>query len=55
MTRGLAYWILMIIWLVVGVAMHFALIGSYGIIGFAAIPFLLFGLIGWQVFGPPVR
>jgi hypothetical protein len=55
MTRGLAYWILMIIWLVIGVVMHFGLIGSYGIIGFAAIPFLLFGLVGWQVFGPPVR
>lgn len=55
MTRGLAYWILMIIWLVVGIVLHFGLIGAYAVLGFAAIPFLLFGLVGWQVFGPPVR
>lgn len=55
MTRGLAFWVLMLIWLVVGIAWHFAWIGTYGALGFALIPFLLFALVGWQVFGPPLR
>lgn len=55
MTRGLAFWILMILWLVVGIAWHFAWIGAYGPLGFALVPFLLFALLGWQVFGPPLR
>jgi hypothetical protein len=55
MTRGLAYWVLMLIWLIVGIVWHFGLIGGYGAFGFALIPFLLFALVGWQVFGPPLR
>ena len=55
MTRGLAFWILMLIWLVVGIAWHFAWIGGVAIFGVALIPFLLFALLGWQVFGPPLR
>jgi len=56
MTRGLAFWVLMLIWLVVGIAWHFAWIaGPYGGLGFALIPFLLFCLLGWQVFGAPLR
>jgi hypothetical protein len=55
MTRGLAFWVLMLIWLVIGVAWHFALLGAVGIWGVALIPFLLFALLGWQVFGPPLR
>jgi hypothetical protein len=55
MTRGLAFWVLMLIWLVIGIAWHFALIGAYGVLGVALIPFLLFALLGWQVFGPPLR
>jgi hypothetical protein len=55
MTRGLAYWVLMLIWLVVGIVWHLGLIGAYGVLGVALIPFLLFALFGWQVFGPPLR
>jgi hypothetical protein len=55
MTRALAFWILMLIWLIVGIAYHFALLGTYGLWGIALIPFLLFALLGWQVFGPPLR
>jgi len=55
MTRGLAYWVLMLIWLIVGIVWHFGLIGAYGVLGVALIPFLLFLLVGWQVFGPPLR
>lgn len=55
MTRGLAFWIIMLVWLAVGVAWHFALLGAYAAFGVALIPFLLFALLGWQVFGPPLR
>jgi hypothetical protein len=54
MTRGLAFWVLMLIWLVLGIAWHFALFAG-AIFGVALIPFLLFALVGWQVFGPPLR
>lgn len=55
MSRALAYWILMLIWLVLGIAWHFALVGGLAVWGLGLIPFLLFGLVGWQVFGPPLR
>jgi hypothetical protein len=55
MSKGLAFWILMLIWLVVGVAWHFGLAGVYGGFGVALIPFILFALLGWQVFGAPLR
>lgn len=54
MTRGLAFWILMLLWLVLGVAWHFGLWGV-PVWGIAILPFLLFGLLGWQTFGPPLR
>jgi hypothetical protein len=54
MTRGLAFWVLMFIWLIFGLAWHFAWFGA-AVLGFAVVPFLLFGLLGWQVFGPPLH
>ena len=32
-----------------------SLLGAYGVWGLALIPYLLFALVGWQVFGPPLR
>ena len=55
MTRGLAFWVLMLIWLIIGIAWHFGALGVYGGLGFALIPFLLFALLGWQTFGAPLR
>ena len=54
MTIGLLFWVLMLIWLVLMAAWHFALFAG-AVLGVAFIPFLLFGLVGWQVFGPPIR
>lgn len=54
MTRGLAFWILMILWLVLALAWHFTPFGL-ALWGVAFIPFVLFLLLGWQVFGPPLR
>ena len=55
MTRGLAFWVLMLIWLVVGLAWHFAALGPIALWGVARVPFLLCGLVGWQVFGARLR
>jgi hypothetical protein len=54
MTRALAFWLLMLLWLVFGAAWHFALFGG-AIIAVAVVPFILFGLLGWQVFGAPLH
>lgn len=55
MTKRLAFWILMLIWLVLGLAWHFAWFGGVALWGLALIPFLLFALLGWHVFGAPVQ
>jgi hypothetical protein len=55
MTRGLIFWVLMLVWLVFGVLAHFGLVGGYGVAGSTLLLFILFGLLGWQVFGPPIK
>jgi hypothetical protein len=56
MTLGLAYWILMLIWLVFGLLVHFNFVGGgYGVVGGTILLFILFVLLGWQVFGAPLR
>ncbi len=52
MSLGLAYWILMLLWLVFGIwrdwPNHIALGGGLLI-------WLLLMLLGWKVFGPPLH
>ena len=56
MTLGLCYWVLMLIWLVFGLLTHFGMVaGTYAISGNAVLLFVLFLLLGWQVFGPPLH
>lgn len=56
MTRGLIFWVLMLIWLVFGICAHFGLVAApYSVLGGVVLLFILFALLGWQVFGPPVR
>jgi len=56
MTLGLCYWILMLIWFVFGLLTTVGIIvGHYGIVGGTVLLFVLFLLLGWQVFGPPLR
>jgi hypothetical protein len=54
MTMGLAFWILMLVSLVFG---FFAsrLVGPYGPIGSNLLLFILLLLLGWQVFGAPIK
>lgn len=56
MTLGLAFWIIMLVWLVFGLAFHFGYLGGpYGFVGSTLLLFILFGLLGWQVFGAPLH
>jgi hypothetical protein len=46
----------MLIWLVFGVLVHFAFVaGAYTVVGNSVLLFVLFLLLGWQVFGPPLH
>jgi hypothetical protein len=57
MSRGLIFWILMllvlVLWLWNGMSTFRS--GSYGILGGNLVEFILFGLLGWNVFGPAVK
>jgi hypothetical protein len=55
MTLGLAYWVLMLVWFVFGLLVHFGMVGTAGPIGSVLLLFVLFLLLGWQVFGPPLH
>ena len=56
MTLGLCYWVLMLIWLVFGLLVHFSVVaGAYALVGNSLLLFVLFVLLGWQVFGPPLH
>jgi hypothetical protein len=56
MSLGLCYWILMLIWLVFGVLQYSGIVyGHWGIAGNAVLLFILFLLLGWKVFGPPLH
>jgi hypothetical protein len=55
MNIGLAYWILMLIWLVFGLAVWQGAVGPYGPVGSTLLLFILLLLLGWRVFGAPVH
>jgi hypothetical protein len=56
MSKGLAFWIVMLLWLVLALWISWpAAGGSWVFTGNAVLLFVLFCLLGWQVFGAPVR
>lgn len=55
MTMGLLFWILMIIWLIFGFAQYGGFAGRYGLVGNSLLLFILLLLLGWQVFGAPIK
>ena len=57
MTIGLVFWILMLIWAVFGIATHLdpGWGGPYGVWGNTLLIFILFLLLGWHAFGPPIH
>lgn len=52
MTLGLVFWILMLIWLVVGAWQAWP---NYQAVGGSLLLFLLLLILGWHSFGPPVH
>lgn len=56
MTLGLCFYILMLIWLVFGLVVHTGVaVAGYYAVGNMLLLFFLFLLLGWAVFGPPLR
>lgn len=60
MQRGLIFWVLMLVWFVFALFVNLggAMLGAYGHVAQLADEFLffvLFLLLGWQVYGPPVK
>jgi hypothetical protein len=55
MTRSLIFWVIMLIWAIFFLAVFGGFAGRYGAEGGALLNFILFALLGWQVYGPPVR
>lgn len=56
MTLGLAFWILMLLWLVFGFASYRGVVaGVYSWYGNTMLLFILLLLLGWKVFGAPLH
>ena len=56
MTLGLAFWILMLIWLVFGIVLPLTPYGHpYAVVGGNLLIFILFLLVGWKTFGAPLH
>jgi hypothetical protein len=54
MTLGLAYWVLMLVWLAVGLYIGYIGASTFAL-GGNLLLFILLVLLGWQVFGPPLH
>jgi uncharacterized membrane protein YtjA (UPF0391 family) len=55
MNIGLCFWILMLIWAVFGGLLHFGMIASAYAGVSTLLLFVLFVLIGWQLWGAPLH
>jgi hypothetical protein len=59
MQKGLLFWVLMLLWLVVGLWAYWPAGGgtavTYGPVGVNLILFVLIAILGWKAFGPPVQ
>ena len=55
MSRGLIYWIIILIWILLWLAPAFGFSGAYMGQASNVVLLILFILLGWNVFGPPVR
>jgi hypothetical protein len=55
MTLGLAFWIIMLVWLVFGALLHFGIVGGVYAGANVLLLFILFVLLGWQTFGAPLH
>lgn len=54
MSKGLLFWVLMILWFLAAVfGVH--LFGEHVVYVSTGLLLVLFGLLGWHCFGPPVK
>ena len=57
MSRGLIFWVLMLIWFVFGMWIGFGGAGAYAHVSNIVdqmLGFVLFLLLGWATYGPPI-
>jgi ABC-type polysaccharide/polyol phosphate export permease len=57
MPLGVCFWVIMVVWFVFGLIMHFGVITGavWGTTVSSVLLFVLFGILGWQVFGPAIH
>jgi len=55
MSIGLAFWIIMLVWFVFGILVHFGMVSGVFVGAGNLLLFVLFMLLGWKVFGPPLH
>lgn len=55
MTRGLIFWVLMLVWFVFSLMSWGGIGGPYMMRAGGVLEFVLFLLLGWQVYGSPVK
>lgn len=56
MSLALIFWVLMLLWLIFGLSVHFGtLTGNLALWGNTLLLFVLFLLLGWRVFGPAIQ
>lgn len=56
MRMGVIFWVLMLLWMVFGIfGMWWPGLGPYQWYGHGLFLFVLFVLLGWKCFGPPVQ
>ena len=53
MPMGVLFWILVLLWLVLGAWVTYSL--AVPLVGFNLLLFLLIFVLGWKVFGPPLQ
>ena len=56
MTKGIVFWMLMILWMLFGLLTHFHVITwPHGPFISGLLLWVLLGLLGWQVFWPMIK
>ena len=55
MSLALIFWILMLLWLVFGVWQNWPNRAAFAGWGGSLLEFLLFLILGWHAFGPPIH
>jgi len=56
MSKGLLFWILMLIWLLLGAWVGYSTGGNYFVhAGGSLLPWLCMLVLGWQTFGSPIQ